>query len=322
VATCTSDRPRQTLLALGDLAERKDIKVYFLSIGDVLDAPIKAKLMEEAWKTAISPEEEIIAAAYILDRLAKPGRLLAVNAGNHDLFSQKIAGYSHLDAAMSRLSREVPYARYEMVLKITLTHPAIKEPQTYTFELRHKFRGGGMHPSAAGARHLKNNYRDVDVVVAGHTHSSGTEKLALSGKVRHVVQLGSYKDPLRSCEEPRANAYDVENGYTHQNLDPDMGVILWPNRRRILVEETQAAIERLEDMAHRRSSNSTAKGSLGTSRFGASRSASAAARRAKSSGRKARRLGATCKTTPTATQRRSSRTSRIRSAKRGGRTSS
>jgi len=225
------------LIAVAQACESKTAKIFAGSVGDVLDAPIKQKLIEEAWKSAISPEEEIAAAVMILDRIAVAGRLLYVNAGNHDLFSQKIAGYSHLDVAMSRLSREIPYARYEMILTVNLAYRA-KVVQSYKLEIRHKFRGGGQYPAAAGIRHMRTNHRDVDATIAGHTHSTGQAEMELFEKRRHVIQLGSYKG---------RGAYDTEHGYTHNNLYPDRTMILWPDRHKLEVLETERGIRTVED---------------------------------------------------------------------------
>lgn len=211
------------LLAIGDLCQRSDIKVFAGSVGDVLDSPTKEKLMEEAWRSVLEPEDEIAAAAMILDRIAKPGRLLFVNAGNHDLFSQKRSGYSHLNVVMDRLSTQVPYARYEMILTVNLMHDG-QVRQSYKFEIRHKPRGGGMNPGTVNRKMMREQYRDIDVTLMGHTHSWASEEMRLYGKQRRSITLGSYKNSAR-------NAYDIEHGYPHNNLYPDRMVILWPDRR-------------------------------------------------------------------------------------------
>ncbi len=224
------------------LAERQDIKVFFGSVGDVLDAPIKAKLIEEAWKTAIGPEEEIAVAAYLLDGFARPGKLLVVGAGNHDLFSQKLTGYSHLDVAMSRLCREVPYAHFVMFLTIIVRTKDGKHEQKYVHEIRHKYRGGGVDPSGPAIRHIQTSAEDIDVCWAGHTHRSGARTIKLLGRHRIGIQLGAFKIGM-------LNGYDQEHGYSDENLDPDRGVMMWANTHRTEETRTDAGVERLERFA-------------------------------------------------------------------------
>ncbi len=260
--TITVDRPDQPvmLVGLGDmhlghpstdvrdvlkraaLAERNDVRVYFLSVGDILEAPFKPKHVIDALDTAVNSAEEIALAAHVLDKFAKPGRLLAVGAGNHDLFAHKQTGYAHLDAAMDRLSREVPYARIVMYLTVKIRTADGKHEQSYVHEIRHKARGGGKDPAGAARLHMERSAVDIDCAWFGHTHRSGIAEKNLQGKYRLAIQLGTYK-------QHRLDGYGNEHDYPDENFDSDRGVLMWANRHKIEETRTDAGVERLERFA-------------------------------------------------------------------------
>lgn len=229
----------RSVIARAQLAERSDILVYFISVGDVLEAPFKPKHVTDALDTAVNTPEEIALAALVLDKFAKPGRLLAVGAGNHDLFSHKITGYSHLDAAMDRLSRNVPYARIVMYLTITLRTRDGKHERSFVHEIRHKARGGGKDPAGAARLHLERSAEDIDAFWCGHTHRSGVTEKLLMGDYRLGIQLGTYK-------QHRLDNYGLEHDYPDENFDADRGVLMWANRAKVEETRTDAGVERLE----------------------------------------------------------------------------
>ncbi len=235
----------QDVIDRAKLATRDDIAVYFLSVGDVLEAPFKPKHLTDAMDTAVNSAEEIALAAHVMDHFAKPGKLLAVNAGNHDLFAHKGTGYAHLDAAMDRLSRDVPYARIVMFLTVKIRTKDGKHEQSYVHEIRHKARGGGRDPAGAARLHLERSAADIDCAWFGHTHRSGVAETNLMGKYRLAIQLGTYK-------QHRLDNYGLENDYPDQNFESDRGVLMWANRHKIEETRTDAGVERLEHFAQRR----------------------------------------------------------------------
>ncbi len=168
--------------------------------------------------------------------------MLAVGAGNHDLFAHKQTGYAHLDAAMDRLSRDVPYARIVMYLTVKIRTADGKHEQSYVHEIRHKARGGGKDPAGAARLHMERSAVDIDCVWFGHTHRSGIAEKNLMGKYRLAIQLGTYK-------QHRLDAYGNEHDYPDENFDSDRGVLMWANRRKIEETRTDAGVERLERFA-------------------------------------------------------------------------
>jgi UDP-2,3-diacylglucosamine pyrophosphatase LpxH len=250
IGSASADYRRLSMLA--DLMDNPDLPLYAVSIGDVLDSMIWKTVAVERWKTPVDVPEEIYAASYWLKRVADSGKLIGVVAGNHDLVSWRMTGFSHLDAAMSRIGKKVPYHPFEMLMTLSLASNQTAMPAKYKLLLRHKVSGNSMWcPSQGVAKQHRFDHHDADIIVAGHTHRSGAQELMLKGKRRWGVQLGSFK-------RSELDDYAMENGFTFENLNPDYTAVLWPNQYKIEVLPTEMAVKLLEGSL-RSSANSLQK---------------------------------------------------------------
>ena len=246
IGSASTDYPRLEYLL--NLFSRKDIDVYTASIGDVLDSMIWRNVMVERHKTPIDVPEEIFAATYWLEQVVKAGRLVGVVAGNHDLISWRMTGFSHLDAVMLQLSKKIPYHPFEMLLTVNVGDVP------YRVLLRHKVKGGSeLNPAHGVSKHHMFDYFDSDIIVAGHTHRSGVQERMLKGKTRWGIQVGAFK-------RSEYDDYAIEQGFAWENLNPDYMAILWPKTRKIQVLPTETGVQLLE--AYKREASGTSSVSL------------------------------------------------------------
>lgn len=246
IGSASTDYPRLEYLL--NVFSRKDIDVYTASIGDVLDSMIWRNVMVERHKTPIDVPEEIFAATYWLEQVVKAGRLVGVVAGNHDLISWRMTGFSHLDTVMLQLSKKIPYHPFEMLLTVNVGDVP------YRILLRHKVKGGSeLNPAHGVSKHHMFDYFDSDIIVAGHTHRSGVQERMLKGKTRWGIQVGAFK-------RSEYDDYAIEQGFAWENLNPDYMAILWPKTRKIQVLPTETGVQLLE--AYKQGASGTSSVSL------------------------------------------------------------
>lgn len=232
IGSASTDYPRLNWI-LSQL-KRTDVDLYCLSIGDILDSMIWRKVMVERNMTPVDVPQELAAAAYWLNEVTKAGKMLAVVAGNHDLVSWKMTGYSFLDSVIDRLSTKIPYAPFEMLLNLGVGRV------DYSLLLRHACRGGSMwNPAHAVSKQHHFDHYDSDIIVAGHTHRSGWQESILKGRKRLGIQLGAYK-------KSEYDNYALEQGFTFENIHPDYLLILDPNKKDAEVCQTEKGILLLE----------------------------------------------------------------------------
>ncbi len=232
----SSSTDYERLAWISEQLNRSDIDLRAASIGDVLDNMVWNNVKNVARDSECQVSEEAAAARGWLESIVKPGKLVAVVAGNHDLVTAKMAGTDPLAAVMGDLSKKVPYAPLQMVLNLTVGEV------TYQILLRHYCPGQSQWSPAQGAvKFHRWDSHDSDIVVAGHTHRSGFQKLFVKGRLRYAINCGAFK-------RGDLDEYPKELGLPNENLDPDFTVILWPNEKKMQVMETETAIDYLRGL--------------------------------------------------------------------------
>jgi len=328
------------LLYVMEQMQRTDIKVFGIWVGDCCDAMIWPGFRFEARSSPLSVHKEVLTAVWWQRQANKLGRNLGGVMGNHDLFSERLAGLSHFFFAMENGGpgvERIPIAKNELLLDITVRASGSTRGrdvqdaagETYKWEIRHKVPGNSIYNRAHNfLRWNLFNPRDTEITCVGHVHKSGISHDHRHGKDRFGVLVGGYK-------VGRLDDYAVVEGFDQSINDPDVGVILWPNQHKIEVLETERAIRtaELEALAHRSGKSSTPSTfSSATERANSGTSSCTASLRTEGarrfSGARAARSGSTrsgstgTKTaTPAGTSRASSGCA-TRSSKRSGATTS
>lgn len=194
--------------------------LYMIQIGDLIDSMIWNRVKHERWKTPLDIPSELSAAAHWLKGVAD--KCVGIVGGNHDVVSQKMTGWSHIDTALMMVKKNIPYAPHQLNLTINVNG------QPYLMVLRHKVKGNSQYNTAHGVGKWFRweGCLDADLIAAGHIHVSGYMELPLMGRMRHAVQLGAYK---------KVDEYADENGFYHHNLRTEMLAVLHPDRRCIEV---------------------------------------------------------------------------------------
>lgn len=135
-------------------------------------------------------------------RLIGP-KLIALCAGNHDVWTEGLSGQGPMDWIRGQGSI---MERHGVRLRLNT-----KDDTQVTINMRHDFPGRSQYNAAHGPnKSLLFGCRD-DVAVAGHTHEFGRQSRLDpdSRKPMHAVRLGSYK-----CSDE----YAREKGYIDNNL--------------------------------------------------------------------------------------------------------
>lgn len=231
------DYPR--LLRVLELLHAKHIKVFAIFVGDVCDQMIWPGMRIEGRSSPLSVHKEILTAVGWMKTAHKFGRIIGGVCGNHDLFSEKMAGLSYF--LMQLEQTKIPFAKHEMCLDLRVKSSAGE--QSYKWEIRHAAQGSSIYQRAAGpVKHQRNNHRDTEILVTGHLHKSAYYNEERHGKTRWSIQVGSYKNS-------DLDEWAVEKGFERGDNEPDFGVFLWPNEHRIEVMRTRTSIEFLEALA-------------------------------------------------------------------------
>lgn len=184
--------------------------IYGVCIGDYLDNWVRVlgHLYGESSTTA--PEGWTLLEHY----LETMGRdLIGSCSGNHDDWS----GASDL---LGRLMRERGVVHRHFGLRLALRSPGA-EPVTVA--MRHVFRGRSMYNPAHGvARGAREGWRD-DVLLGGHIHVSGDQKVVDpgTGHISHCFQLGAFK---------RFDSYVDAQGFVGHHLAPGVALVIDPAR--------------------------------------------------------------------------------------------
>lgn len=238
-----------------ELTKRTDIDVRAVQIGDVLDAMLMSWARHTLSKQRSSISEQAHAAAFWLERIAP--NLVGLCGGNHDAWSERMTGINILEHAMSlakiKTKGPVPYHPIELWVTIQLG------PHEYVFLLRHKVRGHSMYNPAHGVqRHVRFNLREhVDVLVAGHTHRSGAQRIGTTTGITHAIQVGTYKIE-------HLDGYAQTEGFAAENFSPDMLAIIRADQRRLtLFDELDTGIEYLEFLSNEKKNKNTKKKNKG-----------------------------------------------------------
>ena len=208
---------------------------YLVHVGDFLDEMILPWAHHELAEQRSSIREQVAAASVWLAGCGD--RMLAMIAGNHDLWAASRTGMAHVEHALAAAGVKPLYSRSELRIIFEVGPKKLR----YEVVIRHKVQGKSMYRAAHGVDrwhlfHEKDT--DADVVIAGHTHSSGVSRRRIRGKMRHGVQLGAYK-------KHALDGYAIVEGFADENESPDMVLTFHANRHHVEVDEDSArALER------------------------------------------------------------------------------
>lgn len=209
-------------------------RCHLIQIGDFLDEMILPWAQMELAEQMSSIREQVAAASHWLAGCGD--RMLAMVAGNHDLWAARRTGMAHIEHAMVAAGVRPVYSRGELRLGLVVGPQKLR----YEVVMRHKVSGSSQYRASHGVQrwHMFNE-RDTnaDVVIAGHTHKSGVSKQRMHGKMRHGVQLGAYK-------MSEMDGYAITEGFPNENESPDMLLVFHHDRHQIDVhEDTMQGLE-------------------------------------------------------------------------------
>jgi UDP-2,3-diacylglucosamine pyrophosphatase LpxH len=215
---------------------REDIDLYCAQIGDLMDAMVLSWARHALANQRSSIPEQCSAAAWWLASVRD--RMVGLVSGNHDAWSAKQVGVNLLDHVLAQAgAHTVAYHPIELTVYLEVGK------HTYSIRLRHKVRGQSMYNPAHGVgRHVRFNLRDeVDVLVAGHTHRSGVQRISHQSGSTYACQVGTYK-------REELDSYAATEGFAPENRSPEMLAVFEPDERRVHVfEDSDVGMIFLED---------------------------------------------------------------------------
>ena len=113
-------------------------------------------------------------------------KILAVVAGNHDLWTSGLTDYDPLSKKI--LDMNVIYHQHELNIRLVVNNIP------YNFSIRHMRRGNSsIHPARIVKKMWEDGECDFDIGVIGHHHTPVIEPFARHGLERWAIRPGSYK---------------------------------------------------------------------------------------------------------------------------------
>lgn len=173
-------------------------------MGDLVDNFILDKMHRLRLETRFSiPDEWALLRRYL--RILAP-RLVAVVAGNHDLWTKHLGGFDYFREVVDLLAPGVIYATYDA--RILLQVGATEFPG----RIRHHWRGQSIYNPTHGIERAALFDHDFVWGVGAHTHRCGVARgFALDGASGLAVLVGSYK---RHDDYAEAGGFPTHNDAT------------------------------------------------------------------------------------------------------------
>jgi predicted phosphodiesterase len=157
--------------------------VFVIHAGDYIDNFIVDK-PRPAMKATIPPSVQWKLCEHYIDMT--PDSLMAIVAGNHDLWTAGMTDYDPLKRLASE--RGILYHAHELNLRVWLNDIP------YHISIRHKRRGNSqLDPSRVIKKMWDDGEADFDVGVVGHHHTPSVVPFTKHGIERWAIRPGAYK---------------------------------------------------------------------------------------------------------------------------------
>jgi len=188
---------------------------YLALNGDIMDNYIFDGFAKETVnnrKITITEESEMSLAYFKMIS----SRLIAVVAGNHDLFSEKASGIDPIAGILRVIESEALYDKYQ--LEFILDVAGLEVP----VKMRHNWRGYSIYnPTHGIERDLASN-PNIRIGVGAHTHNGPLvrERLNAYGEKQIAIQLGTYKS---------YDSFSMLKGFPKQSTLSSAAYIIDPN---------------------------------------------------------------------------------------------
>lgn len=155
------------------------------------------------------------------------GKLLATVSGNHDAWTQKLAGVDYLQ---NLLPPHVLYDPAELVLTLEVGRAR------WRVLIRHKTRYNSIYNALHGIKQtVRLGQHDADIAVAGHVHRGAVyEPWYMHGKRRLAILTGAYKVD---------DDYAREEGFLGGGKGTAVAVVFWPDGRMQPFDDLRVAAE-------------------------------------------------------------------------------
>lgn len=180
--------------------------MFFGLAGDMVDNYIVGRLQVIQRDSSFKISEQWAVLRYLLRKISSKKKLLWSVAGNHDNWTNAMAGIDYFSEVHAALTKDVLVDSAGQVD----VHITVGEV-TRHWRIRHKWRGNSqwnaIHAIVKGAKF--NNDKPFDVGIGAHTHRSGLSGFFQVGRKTSVgVLCGAYK---------RFDDYAIQEGFPPQN---------------------------------------------------------------------------------------------------------
>lgn len=188
---------------------------YVIHAGDFIDNFVIDKA-KPSMKQRIPPSVQWKLCDHYLDMF--DNKIIAVVAGNHDLWTSALTDYDPLAKKVSDMN--VMYHPHELNIRLLVNNIP------YNFSIRHKRRGNSqLNPGRVVKKMWEDGECDFDIGVVGHHHTPIIEPFTRHGLERWAIRPGSYK---------LIDSFAEMIGFQKERATCPL-VILSPNRRDIQV---------------------------------------------------------------------------------------
>jgi len=188
---------------------------FVIHAGDFIDNFMVDK-PKPAMRQKIPPSTQWKLCDHYLDMFGD--KILAIVAGNHDLWTSSLTDYDPLGKKASDL--DVIYHPHELNVRLLVNNIP------YNFSIRHKRRGNSaLNPARVVKKMWEDGECDFDIGVVGHHHTPVSEPFTRHGLERWAIRPGSYK---------MIDGFSEMIGYQAERATCPL-VILSPDKRSIQV---------------------------------------------------------------------------------------
>ena len=163
--------------------------MWLVTVGDLLDNFLFAKMMNARFKARLSIDDEWALVRKYLTIVAP--KLLVSVSGNHDNWSLAITGVDYFREVLKQISPDTVYDTDDLSFRLDVNKAR------FPIRVRHKWAGYSMYNLTQGIeRAMKFDSGDGGFIVGvgAHTHASGLVRTCnISGKSGMAVLCGTYK---------------------------------------------------------------------------------------------------------------------------------
>lgn len=161
--------------------------VYVFLLGDIVDNFILKSFLHINLDRQITIPQEWVLLEICLSPIID--KILAVCAGNHDLWIEKLAGIDYFRDMLAQLNTKALYDPYELIFDLTVGKKTVRT------KIRHKWRGSSQYNDTHGIEKDGKWNKGFELGIGAHIHRGALIRdTIINEEPALAVMAGTYKE--------------------------------------------------------------------------------------------------------------------------------